>query len=162
MTKYTVLIAGVVAIMLSLDSRWLLSVFVIMGAAWYKSMLRRFIQHSESKDLYDREQTRLAELTSFGIAPATLAWLLHLHNLGWGGFLLALLFPTAAAVRLARFDPARLGGLPAGLPLVIAGPMLALAAVFGKEDAVWMGWIVLILAMAVVSTVRIQRLWIRK
>lgn len=161
-TKYTVLIAGIVAILLSMDGQWLLSIFCIMGAAWYDSTRRRFARHTTGKGLYDKEQSRLAELISFAIAPATLAWLLHFQSLGEAGLLLAILFPIAGAVRLARFDASRIGGVPAGLPLVIAGPSLALAAVFGSEGSVWMGWLVVALAVAVVSTVRIQRLWIRK
>lgn len=75
----------------------------------------------------------LCDLISFGVAPAVIAWKLHFaftESLFPGGvfigYLIALLFPIAGAVRLARFNIQEDTTFFQGIPITLAGSLLTL------------------------------------
>jgi CDP-diacylglycerol--serine O-phosphatidyltransferase len=105
----------------------------------------------------------LADLVSFGVAPAYLAWhwgLAPLHRLGWG---IAFLFVVSAAMRLARFNMQVAGGSKryfAGLPTPPAAAAVACTAFAVPEPPAssWIpalfGAVVALLAVLMISRVR--------
>lgn len=107
----------------------------------------------------------MADVISFGMAPAILAFTWGLHDLGRPGWAAAFLFVTAAALRLARFNlqtaivdkryfiglpsPAAAGVIAATVfayPAGLNGPQRALAAIA----------LVMVPAILMVSTVRFR------
>jgi CDP-diacylglycerol--serine O-phosphatidyltransferase len=61
---------------------------------------------------FGRELDSLADVVSFGVAPAVLAYAWVLHRWPQTGWLVAALFTICAAVRLARFNVGRLNTDP--------------------------------------------------
>ncbi len=61
---------------------------------------------------FGKELDSLADMGSFGIAPAVLAWAWVLHAWPRVGWLVAALFSVCAAVRLARFNVGRISSDP--------------------------------------------------
>ena len=61
---------------------------------------------------FGRELDSLADMVSFGVAPAILAYAWVLHRWPQTGWLVAALFTICAAVRLARFNVGRLSADP--------------------------------------------------
>lgn len=61
---------------------------------------------------FGRELDSLADMVSFGVAPAVLAYAWVLHQWPRTGWLVAALFTVCAAVRLARFNVGRLNTDP--------------------------------------------------
>ena len=61
---------------------------------------------------FGRELDSLADVVSFGVAPAVLAYAWVLHRWPQTGWLVAALFTICAAVRLARFNVGRLNSDP--------------------------------------------------
>lgn len=61
---------------------------------------------------FGRELDSLADVVSFGVAPAVLAYAWVLHRWPQTGWLVAALFTICAAVRLARFNVGRLSADP--------------------------------------------------
>lgn len=61
---------------------------------------------------FGRELDSLADVVSFGVAPAVLAYAWVLHRWPQTGWLVAALFTICAAVRLARFNVGRLNADP--------------------------------------------------
>ena len=61
---------------------------------------------------FGRELDSLADVVSFGVAPAVLAYAWVLHRWPQTGWLVAALFTVCAAVRLARFNVGRLSTDP--------------------------------------------------
>lgn len=75
----------------------------------------------------------LCDLISFGVAPAVIAWKLHFsftESLLPGGvvigYLIALIFPIAGAVRLARYNIQEDPTFFQGIPITLAGSLLTL------------------------------------
>jgi len=118
---------------------------------------------------FGRELDSLADLISFGVAPALMSWhwgLQPLGRLGWG---LAFLFLTCGALRLARFNvmPASADrrwfvGLP--IPMAAGVPVTIILAVdgFGRadqplDDPLWATvFAVLVLASAFLMVSRVR------
>jgi len=112
----------------------------------------------------------LADLTTFGIAPATLMYGMILHN--WKffveasnhsipvGLLIAVIWPATTAFRLARFNVSHSEGGFTGLPSPVAGLIVALMPVV-METAPLPEWILVLIyvvvAFLMVSTVKYSK-----
>lgn len=79
----------------------------------------------------------LCDLISFGVAPAVIAWKLHFAYastmIPYGhllGYIIALAFPIAGAIRLARFNLQEETGSFYGIPITLAGSVLTLLNLF--------------------------------
>lgn len=74
---------------------------------------------------FGRELDSLADVVSFGAAPALLAYVAGLHKLGFMGLLIAMIFPMCGALRLARFNIIKTSGFFMGVPITAAGTLVA-------------------------------------
>ena len=97
----------------------------------------------------------LADVVSFGIAPAVILYGVGLKDIGILGWLVAILFPIAGAVRLALFKAGSATGYFVGLPITAAGG-IAVSLVISRVDfAAWgLAIVVILLATLMVSQVR--------
>lgn len=74
-----------------------------------------------------KELDSLADLVSFGVAPALVVFIYQdFTTLNIFGYLLVVLFPIAGAFRLARYNTSQFDGEYTGVPITIAGCFLAL------------------------------------
>jgi CDP-diacylglycerol--serine O-phosphatidyltransferase len=89
----------------------------------YDGVVARYLNVSSE---LGKELDSLADLVSFGVAPAILIFSLYnLMNLGLLGYLIALTFPIAGAYRLARYNCSSFNGIFMGVPITIAGSFMA-------------------------------------
>jgi len=97
----------------------------------------------------------LADIVSFGIAPAVILYGIGLKDLGILGWLVAILFPIAGAVRLALFKVGSVTDYFVGLPITAAGG-IAVSLVISRVDfTAWgLAIVVILLASLMVSQVR--------
>lgn len=114
-----------------------------------------------------KELDSLSDLVSFGIAPMVIAWRLGLHTLGWIGMIVCIIYPLAGAFRLARFNSVIFNDVYIGMPITIAGAMMALINIFncyllirGRISPI--NGIVTSLLVLVLSYLMIARFEIRK
>ena len=106
------LCAGMTGIRFALENQLESAVVSILVAAILDGLDGRIARLLKGTSRFGAELDSLADFLSFGVAPAIILYvngLKHLHSIGW---LAALLFACAAALRLARFnvmidDPAR-------------------------------------------------------
>lgn len=155
----TNLSAGLMAILLSLVEQWALAVALVFGAALFDSLDGRVARRLNVASEFGKQLDSLADLVSFGVAPALIAYQLVFADIGWSGYVLATVFPVCGALRLARFSVSGVRGHFVGLPLTVAGPVLAACAYFvpvlpvtGQEI------VLLVLSGLMVSTVKVPRL----
>ncbi|HWR40919.1 MAG TPA: CDP-diacylglycerol--serine O-phosphatidyltransferase [Patescibacteria group bacterium] len=154
------LFAGIGAMLLALSEQWLAAVGLIFGAAMFDSLDGRVARRLNVANEFGRELDSLADLVSFGVAPATVFYLLLLTDQGWSGALLTTLFPVCGALRLARFNVANVKNYYVGVPITVAGPLLAGIALFGRSalPLTVQQIILLLLAGLMVSTFRVPKL----
>jgi CDP-diacylglycerol---serine O-phosphatidyltransferase len=108
----------------------------------------------------------LADVISFGMAPAVLSFAWGLHELGRWGWAIGFLFVAAAALRLARFniqttsapDKRYFVGMPS--PAAAAVPAATVFAWPYRIEDWWTAWLVIpvvvVPAVLMVSTVRFR------
>jgi CDP-diacylglycerol---serine O-phosphatidyltransferase len=157
------MLLGFYAVVLGLRGRFAAAALVVFAAAILDSLDGRIARMTGTESDFGREYDSLADLVTFGMAPALLAYLWGLEDLGRVGWLLPLFFLVCAATRLARFnvqtrklDARYFVGLPAP---AAAGALASLLFVVPDRD--WKPWLnalmlgaLLTLALLMVSTFR--------
>ena len=105
---------------------------------------------------FGRELDSLADIVTFGAAPAAIMYEAQLHALGLFGGAVAILFPVAGAVRLARFNILRGHERHfVGLPITAAGGVMAAFTLYrGLVPADWLPAVSLVVTFLMVSRVR--------
>jgi CDP-diacylglycerol---serine O-phosphatidyltransferase len=96
--------AGVLAILLAADEQYTAAAWAIIAGIVFDMSDGRIARWMGATSQFGLELDSLADLTTFGVAPAVLMYELALGPLGRPGYMLAIFFPIAAALRLARFN----------------------------------------------------------
>jgi CDP-diacylglycerol--serine O-phosphatidyltransferase len=128
---------GVTAIRLGIEGRFEQAVYAIVGAAVLDGLDGRIARALKATSRFGAELDSLADFVDFGVAPAILLYLWSLHEIKSLGWACSLLFMTAAALRLARFNvmavdpnrPAWTSKFFTGMPAP-AGAVMALAPLY--------------------------------
>ena len=98
------LCAGMTSIRYALDGRWELAVTLLAAAVVLDGLDGRSARMLNLTSRLGAELDSLADFLSFGVAPALLTYLWTLHNVRGVGWVVAMLFATCCALRLARFN----------------------------------------------------------
>lgn len=137
------LASGMTAMRFAIDSQWKEAVLAIAAGALFDMLDGRIARLLNAQSKFGEELDSLADVVSFGVAPALILYLWTLHDLRSIGWIVALMLGGCAALRLARFNT-MLGGAaekPAfaynyftGVP-VPAGAFLALLPLIATLEA---------------------------
>jgi CDP-diacylglycerol--serine O-phosphatidyltransferase len=157
------MLLGFYAVVLGLRGRFAFAALLVFAAAILDSLDGRIARMTGTESDFGREYDSLADLVTFGMAPALLAYLWGLSELGRAGWLGPLFFLVCAATRLARFNvqTRKLDGrFFVGLPSPAAAGGVA-SLLFVVPDRDWKPWlnvallgVLLTLALLMVSTFR--------
>ncbi|MEG1254201.1 CDP-diacylglycerol--serine O-phosphatidyltransferase [Clostridium sp.] len=125
------LICGVLSIQLTINNDFTTAgILILLGGILdrYDGTVARFLNtHSD----LGKELDSLADLVSFGVAPSLLAFSLYnFSNLGILGYVILILFPVAGAYRLARYNCTEFNNVFTGIPITVAGSLLAVLEIF--------------------------------
>ncbi len=156
---------GVLSLLATFKGKFFISALLIIIAALvdrYDGRIARYLQ--VTSDL-GKELDSLADLVSFGVAPALLIFILYkfdtLGPLGILGYALLLLYPICGAFRLARYNTAEFDGNFRGVPITIAGCILAIYALLAGErfTNIYLPLIfIVILSYLMVSNIKLKKL----
>ncbi|MGH4052149.1 MAG: CDP-diacylglycerol--serine O-phosphatidyltransferase [Clostridium sp.] len=123
------LVFGLLSLLMTFQANYKLSaVFILLAALMdrYDGQLARFLKVSSD---IGKELDSLADLVSFGVAPSLLMFNLHdLISLGYLGYICFLIYPVAGAYRLARYNNSEFNNVYSGIPITLAGMVIALYA----------------------------------
>jgi CDP-diacylglycerol--serine O-phosphatidyltransferase len=128
---------GLSSIKFALDAKFELSIIAIIFAAIFDALDGRVARLLKGTSLVGKELDSLADLVSFGVAPAFIMYFWSLNNLGKFGWLLTMIYVVCVALRLARFNvssnsepswkdnyfegvPSPAGGILVLLPLILS------------------------------------------
>jgi CDP-diacylglycerol---serine O-phosphatidyltransferase len=95
---------GLTAIRLAYEGRLEPAVIAVVVAAVLDGVDGRVARLLKGTSRFGAELDSLADFVSFGVAPALILYSFTLHNLKALGWIAALVFAIAAALRLARFN----------------------------------------------------------
>jgi len=131
------LICGVLSVQLTINNDFTTAgILILLGGILdrYDGTVARFLNtHSD----LGKELDSLADLVSFGVAPSLLAFSLYNFNsLGLLGYVLLAIFPVAGAYRLARYNCTEFNNVFTGIPITIAGSLLAVLEIFSTVRSI--------------------------
>ena len=95
---------GLTSIRLAAENRFDTAVLAILAAAILDGLDGRIARALEGATRFGAELDSLADFVDFGVAPATLLYFWSLHEISSIGWVAAMLFAIACALRLARFN----------------------------------------------------------
>lgn len=146
------LVCGIFSLTFSMNGYYKIAALLILLAALcdvFDGKLARMLKVDSPMGV---ELDSLADIVSFGVAPAIL-----IHTMHTPSPLLTIAFiafPIAGAWRLGRFNIKPTVGYYMGVPITLAGLILAVLALFSFSSPLLM----LILAVLMVSPIRIPKL----
>ena len=127
---------GLSSIKFALDSKFELSVIAIIFAGLFDSLDGRVARLIKGTSLVGKELDSLADVISFGVAPAFIMYFWLLNDLGKFGWLLCLIYVVCVALRLARFnvssneEPSWKDNFFEGLPSPAGGILILMPLIF--------------------------------
>jgi CDP-diacylglycerol--serine O-phosphatidyltransferase len=158
------LFCGFWAIISVFQERFFYAAIAILLASVFDVLDGKVARLSGATSKFGVQYDSLADLVSFGVAPALLAFSWALRPYGRFGWLAAFLFVVCGALRLARFNVQSSSGEVKyfkGLPIPAAASMIALTILL-YHRLIETGWVkdivilvmIYILAFLMVSTIR--------
>ena len=98
------LCSGVTAIRFGLSDEWTIAVTFVIAAMILDMLDGRAARMLGADSRFGAQLDSLADLVSFGVAPAVIMYMWSLNRMGNAGWIAALIFCACAAIRLARFN----------------------------------------------------------
>lgn len=98
------LFAGFFAIIAAMDGRFEAAAIAVFIAMFMDGLDGRIARMTNTQSDFGKEYDSLADMVSFGLAPALVMYLWALQPLGKIGFACAFIYAAGAALRLARFN----------------------------------------------------------
>lgn len=149
---------GMVAVLYAIQGNYVTGSILILVAAvldrFDGQLARKFGTNSD----FGKELDSLADLVSFGVAPAITAYLWRLSDIGIPGTLLIIMFVVCGALRLARFNVMNVTGHFMGIPITIAGSIVALLVLStGRITVLVPALLVFLLSILMVSSIKIPK-----
>ena len=133
------LFCGFYSIICSLKGNFSAAAYLILAAGIFDLVDGRVARLVKGVSEFGKEYDSLADLVSFGVAPAMLAYLCNLIFVPRIGWLIAFLIVACGALRLARFNVICSEKDPrffVGLPIPIAAATVATCYLFVREIGV--------------------------
>lgn len=152
------LLLGVSAITSVINNNLQLSVALIVLAAILDRADGILARRYNAVSTFGKEFDSLADLVSFGVAPAALLYSTTLANhLNIPGLFCFMLFTLCGALRLARFNVAPSAVFFLGIPITAAGAILAILVLLIPSPTIVLV-LSIILSILMVSNVRIPKI----
>ncbi|MBM7867291.1 CDP-diacylglycerol--serine O-phosphatidyltransferase [Heliobacterium gestii] len=156
----TNLLLGILSIVYTMDQNYMMSAIMILLAAVLDGMDGRVARKLEVSSAFGKELDSLSDLVSFGVAPAILVYAAHLEEpYHYVGLAIAIVFALCGAVRLARFNVLNITTHFLGIPITVAGPLMALFSLAGARlPVLFFPIAMLLLAGLMVSNLKVPKL----
>ena len=147
------LFGGFYAVVMAMNGRFVLAGIGIFCAMVLDSLDGRVARMTNTQSAFGEQMDSLSDMVSFGAAPALIAYIWALKDLGRWGWMAAFVYCACAALRLARFnvnttvvDKRYFQGLPSPAAAALVAGFIWLMAELGIHRAAdlaalsWLGW----------------------
>lgn len=136
------LVSGTTAIRFALSGQWHIAVTFVVASMILDMADGRAARWLGADSRFGAQLDSLADLVSFGVAPAIIMYMWSLSRMGQVGWIIALVFCAASAVRLARFnvESVRDEGATKSNPYFTGLPTPAAACMMLLPLLLWFQW----------------------
>ena len=156
---FTSMVLGLLAIIKSIESNFKTSAVLIIIAAMFDFSDGFVARKLNITSKFGKYLDSNSDLISFGVAPGLLIYLSVLHQFNILGILVSFIFISGGVFRLARYNATEFSGSYVGVPITIAGLLLAVSTfLISLLPPVTFIFITLILAWLMVSTFSVKKI----
>ncbi|GIO27546.1 CDP-diacylglycerol--serine O-phosphatidyltransferase [Ornithinibacillus bavariensis] len=150
---------GIISIILMAKGSFHLSLLFIFLAVFFDRFDGMVARKLNIESDFGKELDSLSDLVSFGVAPGLLVYMTILNKLPGVGLSLIVIYILCGAIRLARYNVKEFDGAFYGIPITVAGFLMAFSVLFSNHLPI-MFYVILtsILAVLMVSNIRIQKM----
>ena len=141
------LFASFYAIVMAMNGRFDTACVAIFAAAVLDSLDGRVARMTNTQSAFGEQMDSLADMVSFGAAPALIVYQWALHGMGKLGWIPAFVYIAGAALRLARFnvnigvvDKRYFQGLPSPAAAALVMGLIWVVDDAGVKDAAKISW----------------------
>ncbi|KPV44175.1 CDP-diacylglycerol--serine O-phosphatidyltransferase [Alicyclobacillus ferrooxydans] len=150
------LILGIIALMLTVNGRTADAALLVVIGMVLDGLDGRVARWLRAESAFGKELDSLSDIVTFGVAPAFIMYQSMLQYEGFIGIVIAVMFPIAGALRLARFNVQRSSTKYfIGLPITAAGGILATMALY--QNLIQQASSVLPVAMVLLAVLMVSR-----
>lgn len=151
------LFAGFYAVVQAMNGRFEIAAIAIFLAMAFDGMDGRVARLTNTQSAFGEQYDSLADMVSFGMAPALVMYVWALQGLGRWGWLAAFVYVVGAALRLARFninigivDKRFFQGLPSPAAAALMAGFIWVAVdnklLLGSATITWLAWLITVYA----------------
>ncbi|MGI6684734.1 MAG: CDP-diacylglycerol--serine O-phosphatidyltransferase [Bacillota bacterium] len=153
------LVFGTMSIVFVLSAEHSIAGVMIIIAAILDVMDGRVARKFDASSNFGKELDSLADVVSFGVAPAILIYSQVLSGYQWLGLGAIIWYVVAGALRLARFNLQTTTGFYQGVPITVGGSLIALLS-FISDMISPMFFLILtaVLGFLMISKIRVPKL----
>ena len=146
---------GTMSIILSMEGNYYRAAVAVLVAMLFDGLDGWLAKILHTTSDFGAKLDSLADIVSFGIAPAVILYGIVLNDLGILGWIVVILFITAGAIRLALFNFKATPSYFVGLPITAAGGITAALVISGVDIPVW-GWSIILILLATLMVSRVR------
>ncbi|WP_411682872.1 CDP-alcohol phosphatidyltransferase family protein [Clostridium thailandense] len=133
---------GVLSIMETFNENYFFAAVLIIVAALIDRYNIKIANFLNLTSIFDKELDSLAELVSFGVAPALLIFVkyyfLNLEYVGILGICLLLIYIMKGCYKLAKYNLSEAPEELTGIPITVAGAAIALFSLTAPSNNIFM------------------------
>lgn len=153
------IVFGSLSILCTINEDYRLAAVFILLAVMMDGMDGRIARRFDATSELGRELDSLCDLVSFGVAPAVLLYAQMLNSgTGYTGLILPVFYIACGCFRLARFNVLRDDHYFMGVPITIAGALMAVLSLL----AVHLNPTIIMIGMVLLSFLMISKTRIKK
>lgn len=152
------LLLGVVSLVFTMDNEFQVAAIMILLGMVLDGMDGRLARRLNAASPFGKELDSLADLVSFGVAPAILVYAIKLKNFGVAGLIICVIFALCGAIRLAKFNVLNISTYFLGIPITAAGSLVALTVLLGNRlPVIAYPVIMVLLSYLMVSNIKVPK-----
>ncbi|MDN5323368.1 MAG: CDP-diacylglycerol---serine O-phosphatidyltransferase [Clostridia bacterium] len=152
------LLLGMVSLVYTMDGQYPIAATAILLAMILDGMDGRIARKLDVTSNFGKELDSLCDLVSFGVAPALLVYSSSLQNMGHIGLIIAVNFALCGAIRLARFNVLNITTHFIGIPITMAGSLMAVSILLSnKLPLVFFPILTILLSYLMVSNLKVPK-----
>jgi CDP-diacylglycerol---serine O-phosphatidyltransferase len=150
---------GIISIIFMVKGSLHLSLLFIFLAVFFDRFDGMIARKLNIESDFGKELDSLSDLVSFGVAPGLLVYMTILNQLPGVGLSLVILYILCGAIRLARYNVKEFDGTFYGIPITVAGFIMAFTLLFTSHLPILVYVITTsVLAILMVSNIRIPKM----
>ena len=151
---------GSLSLVYTLHQEYSTAAIFILVAVLMDSIDGRIARKLDIISQFGKELDSLCDLVSFGVAPALLVYAQVLNPYVYSlGLITAIIYIVCGAYRLARFNVINLSDAFMGIPITLAGAIVAVLSFFSASmSATLVLLVLLLLAVMMVSKIKVPKL----